>query len=390
MVGDRVPSRQNIMSVLAGALGLFLMLRGASPYLPASFAPATVILGVALLILTLANLRVVLCAADLAAVTFALAVVGVTLANGLRAGGPILATLAAVGIFVGTRSFGRQRPEWTRLVVLSVALLVLTLSLFTLWRPRYDWSGVPVYFTGGKNSVAVTMLWVLPVISLWWMPARFPGRVARIVASAAALAVLFLCGSSTAQVLAVLAVPLMVLPRRAFARWRVWLVGLLAFHMLVLTGWLMASFGWLQALVTVELGKDSTFTGRSYIWSRSWDAIAEQPFGYGRGNSYVATNVSSQLSETHNLFLEAGLAGGLLLMFVVAVVVTLVVREAALGREPRMVMWIVLAGTLGVVESITFLLDFWFLLAVSTVTVTARTEVTAGAQHLDAELQPFR
>jgi O-antigen ligase len=379
--------RPNVVAIAVGASALFTVLLGGSPYLPPAFGWAAVLMGVATLILVVANPRLVLRAPDLAALVFAVVALVTTLANGMRSSGPLLATLAALGVFLGVRHLGRRRPELLRHVAILVAGLVLTLTALSLAWPRYDAMGTPQYFTGGKNSVSIVLLWVLLVLTSWWRPSGTSGRIVRTAAVAVALLTMFYCGSSTAKALTLLIVPMLALPAGAYTRWRAWLVALLVLHVAVLTGWLLVTAAWVREIVIGELGKDASFTGRSYIWDRTWEAIVQQPLGYGRGNSYVASYVSSQVSEAHNLFLEAGLAGGILLMLAIATLVAASTREAAQCDDARAVMWIALAVTLGIVESVTFTLDFWFLLAVSTVAMHHRGEVSGGAEHPDSHLQ---
>ncbi len=109
------------------------------------------------------------------------------------------------------------------------------------------------------------------------------------------------------------------------------------------------------ATITSAYGKETTFSGRTYIWEASIDAIERRPlFGYGLGALFYRDNVSPETAEiwrqvgfknshAHNgpldLALQVGLVG--LAIFTVLWLTTFAKGWRALRVDPDLGLWVV-------------------------------------------------
>lgn len=129
------------------------------------------------------------------------------------------------------------------------------------------------------------------------------------------------------------------------------------FAAMSLAGLVVLAIGVLSSIATITsaYGKETTFSGRTYIWEASIDAIGERPFfGYGLGALFYTERVSPETaalwrqvgfraSHAHNgaidLTLQIGFVG--LALFLVVWITTFARGWRALRTEPELGIWVV-------------------------------------------------
>jgi len=96
-----------------------------------------------------------------------------------------------------------------------------------------------------------------------------------------------------------------------------------------------STVGDLFLLFTDSLGKDTTLTGRTHIWSVAREAIAVQPFfgwGYDSHASVMASGAYQvNYGYYHNGFLDTMVSGGVVLLLIVLYNLTCFARGFFLG-----------------------------------------------------------
>jgi exopolysaccharide production protein ExoQ len=153
---------------------------------------------------------------------------------------------------------------------------------------------VPVFLLTGRKLLNNSLVWLLYLVC--------------------AAACLFKSSSGTGVVIAsvgLIVVGIFAIKSKS-ARFAVFMVGLLILPFIIAFGSALFS------MILEALGKDSTLSGRTYLWSAAWTMIAASPiFGYGyystSNNDIVNTFLNAYSAENaHNAFLQMMLDGGLI------------------------------------------------------------------------------
>ncbi len=238
--------------------------------------------------------------------------------------GILLALTAIVAIYVASRLSGRQ--------ILTVLMLAESIALFvTVAKPNLDngaWTGI----FGQKNFLAVHMfLLFAPAMALlldkatnrWirlYALAMVPGAILAIYMAKSGTTTLLLIGSFTTM----LGHAFLWQPAARIRHMRMLL--LLALSALLLAA-VFLLFGIMQFDAADEifkfLGKDSTLTGRTYLWQTAERIMAEKPWTgvgaegfwrpeYGAANSITEYFFYERYTHFsfHNSYLENGVSLG--------------------------------------------------------------------------------
>lgn len=382
---EKLGGRPHPVSVLIGVAFFATVLQGGSPYLPTYMASLSIPFALGLLVWVLANPHSKVGSVELSALALTLTIVSVTVANGRYAAGPIFATFAGLGVLLGVRALAREHALWFRHVAVVLGMIMIIATAYSVVNPLEDEYGVERYFTGGKNSVALVLLWAVSALVSWWHPRHTALRFLRLVLIGLALFSMATSGSSTGKIVAMMAVVFQFVPATAFRAWKRWLAASLVMNWMIVSGWLAASFAWVSSLLESQLDKDATLTGRDALWDIAAREIVANPVGLGRGHTLIAERVGGGLSEAHNMFLEVALVGGWVALALLVVLLGSVMKEAAFSSEPRGLAYVWLATVLGAVESVSFQLDFYFLLAIAGLLLSRGGE--SHDQRFDSQLQ---
>jgi exopolysaccharide production protein ExoQ len=210
------------------------------------------------------------------------------------------------------------------------------------------------YIFGSKNQVGLTL--ALMMLSSFWVTLdKQQPKLPRIIALLAFLgASSMLVGASSqgavlAGVLALLASLIPFLLRRLDLTTRIFLIGSGVLVVIVALGLALLTIDNLSAVLLDSIGKDSSFTGRTLLWSNAVNIIADHPFGLGLQAFWVESNNQAvRFWEVnyikghygfhfHDLWLEIGVELGLI-GILIAAATTLVVFFSVwrwVLRDPR-------------------------------------------------------
>ena len=254
-----------------------------------------------------------------------------------------LVTLLMIGLLASVRL---QLHELARVLLLSGFIMGLASVASVVLVPNYAvhqfsdaaqavhagaWRGVFSH----KNHLGQTAA-MYAAIALTSGPRVLRSAIARFAIVALMIFLLLMSGSASAIVIVVLA-PAFVFFLIRLERAIQIMVGMA----LVMAG--MIGYFVLEALLDA-LGRDLTFTGRTYIWKIALYSISESPIlGYGYMSSLYGDFVSLVrrqigVGDPHNAFLDIALGLGLIGvgLFLAAVISALVsARRLSLGGEQR-------------------------------------------------------
>ncbi|MGL4992018.1 MAG: O-antigen ligase family protein [Sarcina sp.] len=175
------------------------------------------------------------------------------------------------------------------------------------------------------------------------------------------IATLFISGSSTGIVVAIFSVICILMkkiPIKLLA---------LAYIIIFLFIVVLRKLSFLEYFVEEVLKKDLTFTGRTYIWDKSFELIGEKFWiGYGKGTNIISEYF--QVNETHNWFLEAllnyGFLGTLIIMYIFYRCLNNLIKNKCIESNIIFI-GIFLYGIIGLTESIVLKLDLWILICIA-------------------------
>jgi O-antigen ligase len=253
--------------------------------------------------------------------------------------------------------------------LILLAVVTVGLTAWSMRDPDIGLDGNPRYFVGGKNALAMALLPLVFVLFSLWRPDQRTLRVMRWLLIGTACAVVLAGGSGTGTVMVLALGAGIATGGRLGKRWWPWFISIPIIHWALVSGWLLDTFGWADRFVQASLGKSSDFTRRAYIWDLSWIGIERQPLGQGRGYSFIGERFTD-VSETHNLFLEALVTGGWPGALILLLLIGTVMRSSAHSGNAAAVYFVWVACLVGTMESYTFHLGFWLLLGLA-----------AGAAH---------
>jgi exopolysaccharide production protein ExoQ len=189
-------------------------------------------------------------------------------------------------------------------------------------------------------------------------------KLLNIVLIATCFQLLAICESATALVIsaaAIVATAVLWLHRRSKFSGPLKL-SIIAATMFVIT---MAGLIWGADLLNL-LGREITFTGRTFLWRIAWDSILDRPLlGFGYGTYWSAKfGVGWVPWHAHNGYLDAQLSGGIVLLGLIALQTALLIYRSvsqALAPKTAASWFIVLVAALlpvyNMVESI-FIKEF--------------------------------
>jgi exopolysaccharide production protein ExoQ len=306
---------------------------------------------------------------------------GVTLKQGIY-----LLITYAFAIDFSTKPIEKQMKYMQLAGTIAVALTVLTVALF----PKYglngrqgvtgEWEGI----YAGKNVCALAMMFLL-MPALYRKPVTLQGRVLRLVYIVSVLGVIGMTRSRTGWGIAVVLI-FFSFGLKLLARFQAFDRSVL--FLLFCGGTLLIGTVILLNLPTLFhfIGRDTTFSGRTQIWSAILDSIHKQPWtGYGyrafwRGMTGESANVMIALGwmmgYAHNGFLSVWVeVGGVALgLLVLCLLKGLKDSWYCLMRDPSpQVLWYITTIVFGILYNIdeaTFLFRFnlsWMMIIVAIV-----------------------
>lgn len=171
-----------------------------------------------------------------------------------------------------------------------------------------------LFFIGGKNALGIFLVPGSFLLMINSYEATGKIDVKTIVAVGLCLLTVFIAGSGTGMVVAVIAAGLMLLASKVKPKKEIYILVVLGFYLLFILfaeEFFTARF-WIR--LTDYLGKDSTLTSRTEIWHNAKDIISKHwLIGSGRGTIISFINSFGGLRatyEAHNFILEILVEGG--------------------------------------------------------------------------------
>jgi exopolysaccharide production protein ExoQ len=316
-----------------------------------------------------------------------------------------LTTLVAI-------TFAQNVPAYSYITVIMYAFLAPVLaSLY-----------IPGMF-GSKNSLALAIALIL-LSSCWVMLDRQQTKIARIVALLALLGtpmMLFAADSQGALLSGGFALLCSFLPfllRSLRSNTRIFLFWLAVFGVIILLGSALWLLDGVFDIALTSIGKDSTLTGRTVLWSQAIDLIADHPFGgLGLQAFWIEGNRGAErlwaffFIDTragfhfHNLWLEIGVELGLLgiaIAFLTTLLVVVNVFQWMLN-DPRPescffagFVALVVFRTFGEAElyvqfylvPMIFLAGYYYAVSAQLTHVTSKTSPSASHEQAESSLVP--
>jgi O-antigen ligase len=233
--------------------------------------------------------------------------------------------------------------------------------------PTRDSVGAAHYLFGGKNALAILIVPTMFYIAYYSRVVYHRLTFKNILLIAISVLTLFMGDSSTAVVIAIIALLSVLFIHRVRLGHYFYLTVFTIFQFFIISAQRLSEIPLVADFITNYLGKDLTFSGRSNVWEVTMNAINSSFFGYGRGNSVVSSQIIG-LSESHNMILEILLTGGviLLILFIVVVVTAFGFQKtkANVDLYRLSAFFVFLYFILGLTESVPFKIDLWIMLAV--------------------------
>jgi O-antigen ligase len=250
------------------------------------------------------------------------------------------------------------------LYVLSIIIIIL--NFITILYPLgADSDNLPIYLLGGKNALAIYEMPMMFYVIFYSYVRHKKLIVSNLLYIILIIASLIMGGSSTGVVVAILCIIYLACPKFINFGHRTYLLVFSLIQILVLNVSILHNIPYISDFITNFLGKDITFTGRTYLWSIATKAIGKSFFGYGSGNSVMATY--SIYSECHSAILEILLTGGviLLILYISVVLSSFLFKKTKENRRLYLLSSFFLFAYLiiGLTESVQFKIEFWIMFA---------------------------
>ena len=213
------------------------------------------------------------------------------------------------------------------------------------------------FFIGGKNALGMFLIPGAFLLLINSMNSKKKFSKRDFLAIGLCLISVFIGSSGTGVVVSVLAVVLMGLSAKIKPRKWIYILVILVFYAIVLLfseDFFVTKY-WLS--FTELLGKDSTLTSRTTIWSIAKEIISENWFlGSGRGTeiSYVNTWGERQIIyEAHNFFLEILMEGGIVALTIYSTLFYKSVKYLDMNNMKNKIIFVALCVLLinGITES---------------------------------------
>lgn len=319
----------------------------------------------------------------------------------LRSAGMVMVGICALALVLPNDEVVRCL-KWAVWLVLAVTLVAVAID--PLARIHIDPTGEAPPLDGWhgyflhKNVMTAFLGFALPTVL------AFDRGVTRVLSLAAIVFLLAVSDSTTGRsgALVVLAVWLWLLFRRRFTgRSSI----AYSFSTFALVGFIGAMIANSLAAIADAAGKDLTFTGRTQIWSATWEAVGDAPivghavWGLFRPPLSPATQevmraIGFKAGHPHNGLLDVAVQLGAVGVVLVIALIALIFRTSSslLGRAPKVSMWATAVMTGIVVMSVgesTFLgttIAYYFILHV----VTLRAARATGLLRRHGDAPPSR
>jgi exopolysaccharide production protein ExoQ len=242
-----------------------------------------------------------------------------------------------------------EQPAQSARAVPQIAITVLAAIMFAQGLQARSFIAISMYafiasivanlylphIFGSKNQVGLTLALIM-LSSFWVMLDKQQPKLSRTIALLAFLGTpsMLVDASSQGAVLAGgLALLTSLIPfllRRLHSTTRSFLIGSGVLVVIVALGIALLGIDNLSAVLLESIGKDSSFTGRTLLWSNATNIIADHPFGLGLQAFWVEANEDAvRFWETfyitshsgfhfHDLWLETGVELGLVGILIAA------------------------------------------------------------------------
>lgn len=218
-----------------------------------------------------------------------------------------------------------------RMYALVTVVNLLSMVIFGKWISQY--SHLACCILGGKNALSKILVPGLIVFMLKWVSRRDWKSMALILITCLQLV---LSSSSTAVIITIICLVGMffVKSRFIYKKMPFFLVAGEVF----LIYFLSSSEGVINSIIQTLFRKNYTLAGRTYIWERALELIAENPFiGYGRGANvtvdidYFGTNY--YFSELHNAILQVMFNGGWIAIIIYSLILVCLYKICIKNRS---------------------------------------------------------
>lgn len=246
-----------------------------------------------------------------------------------------------------------------------MTVIVVLGNFVSLFFPVYS-GGEEMYFLGGKNQFSMAIVLVIAVTYIYSLTVYKKVKPFPLFIILLGMINTYAVGSGTGIVVSLLLAIFVFSPIRKFPPFGVYLLS----YIVVFTSVVIYRLHevWFGNFIVNYLGKDLTFTNRTYIWDlvieKAKDSIL---LGEGRGNTLILEGISYlRVNEAHNGFLQIVLESGVLGLFSFLLVIIIVGKKLTIYKNhrfsPVLSFSIFVFMIIGLTESAFYRKEFWILL----------------------------
>lgn len=251
----------------------------------------------------------------------------------------------------------------TGLFYIFTPLLILNFATILVGGIETSSSGVPYFLLGSKNHIAFSIIPALVIINLYYHLFFRRVKISNIILNIIAVVSLFISQSATAIIVGILILIFIVFYKYK-PKMKLLLSIFVGVYILIILYRIQERvFG---RLIEDYLGKDITFTNRTYIWDYILAEISNfWVIGLGRGNSLINSEFS-RWNEAHNgileLLLDTGVIG-LVLFMLLLIILSNHVKSINNSFVVQILSFsIFLFLIIGLTESVYYKVEFWLLI----------------------------
>lgn len=252
----------------------------------------------------------------------------------------------------------------TGLYYLSVFIVLSTfISLFIPMKNSY---GEIMYFIGGKNQLAMTIVLIIPIIYMYSYTRYNKMKTFHLIIILIGILSTYIAGSGTGVVISILSAIFILLPIKKHLSYDIYLM-IYVFSFFSIVIFRMQEL-FLSDFIVNYLGKDLTFTNRTFIWDVVIQKFSDSWFlGFGRGNTLISDSLPYlNVNEAHNGFLQIALETGLLGIISIVLIILTARNQIKLNNShsfSHVLSFSIFAFMLiGLTESAFHRKEFWILL----------------------------
>jgi O-antigen ligase len=250
-----------------------------------------------------------------------------------------------------------------------ISVFIVIVNFFSLFFPIQSTAGENMYFIGGKNQFAMTIVPIIAIVYIYSLTIYKKIKMFPLAIILLGILSTYLAGSGTGIVISLMMAAFIFSPIKKFPSYNGYLLIYSSLFLSVVIFRLQETF--LSKFIVGFLGKDVTFTNRTYIWDLAITKFKENWFlGSGRGNTVIIDWLPFlKVNEAHDGLLQIALDSGIIgvIMFIALIFIT--GKKIKLNKKhkfSRVLSFSIFAFLIiGIAESAYYRKEFWILLVLS-------------------------